>query len=86
VEIDTTIFRPATFIEMSLANLNRALLLGCVLVIVVLALFLMEWRSAVISITAIRSRYSRQRSCCTTAAAPSTRWCSPVWSLRSARL
>jgi CzcA family heavy metal efflux pump len=53
VEIDTTIFRPATFIEMSLANLNRALLLGCVLVIVVLALFLMEWRSAVISITAI---------------------------------
>ena len=38
---------------MSLANLNRALLLGCVLVIVVLALFLMEWRSALISITAI---------------------------------
>jgi len=53
VEIDTTIFRPATFIEMSLANLNRALLLGCVLVIVVLALFLMEWRSALISIVAI---------------------------------
>ncbi len=53
VELDTTIFRPATFIEMSLANLNRALLLGCALVIVVLALFLMEWRSALISITAI---------------------------------
>jgi len=53
VEIDTTIFRPATFIEMSLSNLNRALLLGCLLVIVVLALFLMEWRSAFISITAI---------------------------------
>ena len=53
VEIDTTIFRPATFIEMSLSNLNRALLLGCVLVIVVLALFLMDWRTAFISITAI---------------------------------
>jgi CzcA family heavy metal efflux pump len=53
VEIDTTIFRPATFIEMSLSNLNRALLLGCLLVIAVLALFLMEWRSAFISITAI---------------------------------
>lgn len=53
VEIDTTIFRPATFIEMSLSNLNRALLVGCLLVIVVLALFLMEWRSAFISITAI---------------------------------
>ena len=38
---------------MSLSNLNRALLLGCLLVIVVLALFLMEWRSAFISITAI---------------------------------
>jgi Cu/Ag efflux pump CusA len=47
------IFRPATFIEMSLSNLNRALLLGCLLVIIVLALFLMEWRSAFISITAI---------------------------------
>ena len=33
VEIDPTIFRPATFIERSLANLSHALLLGCVLVI-----------------------------------------------------
>lgn len=53
VELDTTIFRPATFIEMSLANLNRALVWGCVLVVIVLALFLMEWRTALISITAI---------------------------------
>ena len=36
VEIDSTIFRPATFIEMSLDNLSRALLIGCLLVIVVL--------------------------------------------------
>mgnify|MGYP002260567719 CR=1 FL=1 len=40
VELDSTIFRPATFIEMSLSNLNRALLIGCVLVVIVLALFL----------------------------------------------
>ena len=53
VDLDTTIFRPATFIEMSLANLNRALLWGCVFVIVVLVLFLMEWRAALISLTAI---------------------------------
>ena len=51
--MDSTIFRPATFIEMSLRNLNRALLIGCVLVVVVLALFLWDWRTAVISLTAI---------------------------------
>ena len=53
VEIDTTIFRPATFIEMSLQNLNRALLIGCVLVILVLIVFLYDWRTALISIIAI---------------------------------
>src|SRR4029453_11168836 len=53
VEVDSTIFRPATFIEMSLANLNRALLVGCVLVVFVLAMFLWDWRTAVISLTAI---------------------------------
>ncbi len=50
---DTTIFRPATFIEMSLHNLNKALLLGCVLVIIVLFFFLKDWRTALISVLAI---------------------------------
>jgi len=53
VNVDPTIFRPATFIEMSLTNLNRALLLGCVLVIVVLLVFLADWRTALISSVAI---------------------------------
>ena len=53
VDVDSTIFRPATFIEMSLNNLNRALLVGCVLVVFVLAMFLWDWRTAVISLTAI---------------------------------
>jgi len=53
LEIDPTIFRPATFIEMSLANLNRATLIGCVLVILVLAFFLNDWRTALISVLAI---------------------------------
>lgn len=53
VEIDTTIFRPATFIEQSIANLTEALWLGCGLVVAILVLFLFSWRSAVISITAI---------------------------------
>ncbi len=53
VSVDSTIFRPATFIEMSLSNLNHALLIGCLLVIIVLALFLWDWRTAIISLTAI---------------------------------
>jgi CzcA family heavy metal efflux pump len=53
IDVDPTIFRPATFIEMSLSNLNHALLVGCVLVVIVLAVFLWDWRTAVISLTAI---------------------------------
>jgi CzcA family heavy metal efflux pump len=53
VSIDATIFRPATFIEMSLSNLNRALLIGCVLVVLVLGFFLRDWRTSIISLTAI---------------------------------
>ncbi|MEO6212090.1 MAG: efflux RND transporter permease subunit [Vicinamibacterales bacterium] len=53
VEMDSTIFRPATFIEMSLANLNRALLIGCILVVIVLIVFLEDWRTALISAVAI---------------------------------
>jgi len=53
VEVDPTIFRPATFIEMSLDNLNRALLYGALMVVVVLVFFLYEWRTAVISLSAL---------------------------------
>jgi len=53
LELDTTIFRPATFIEMSLANLRKALIWGCILVAIILVLFLFEWRTALISLTAI---------------------------------
>jgi CzcA family heavy metal efflux pump len=53
MQFDSTIFRPATFIEMSLHNLNKALLIGCVLVIIVLFFFLNDWRTALISVLAI---------------------------------
>ena len=53
VKVDTTIFRPATFIERSIDNLNQALLIGCLLVAVVLFLFTRDWRQAVISLAAI---------------------------------
>ena len=53
VDIDPTIFRPAGFIERSLENLKEAMLIGCVLVIIILVTFLFDWRTAVISLTAI---------------------------------
>ena len=53
LDIDPTLFRPADFIELGINNLTRALLLGCLLVIVVLAAFLFEWRTALISVVAI---------------------------------
>ena len=45
--------RPATFIENAVANLVDSLLLGALLVAVVLFLFLFNWRTAFISLTAI---------------------------------
>ena len=53
IEMDSTIFRPADFIQVALDNLTRALLIGCILVMVVLAAFLFEWRTALISLVAI---------------------------------
>jgi CzcA family heavy metal efflux pump len=53
IEIDARIFRPATFIEMSMRNLTISLILGAVLVILILGAFLYEWRVALISVIAI---------------------------------
>ena len=53
IEIDTTIFRPATFVEDSIDNLSHALLLGCILVALVIIVFLYEWRTAIVCIAAI---------------------------------
>jgi CzcA family heavy metal efflux pump len=53
IEIDTTIFRPATFVEVALSNLVESLLIGGVLVVLVLLIFLWDWRIALISATII---------------------------------
>ena len=53
VEIDSTIFRPATFIEASMHNLTLALITGSLLVVLILGAFLFEWRVALISVIAI---------------------------------
>ena len=53
LNIDAHIFRPATFVELSLQHLSTSLILGCLLVMVILALFLYQWRVAVITCVAI---------------------------------
>ncbi len=49
VEIDPTIFRPATFVETAIDNLTESLVVGILLMVLVLGLFLFEWRTALIS-------------------------------------
>src|SRR3990172_379063 len=53
VDIDHEIFRPATFIELSINNLTMSLLIGSVLMMLMLCAFLYEWRVALISIVAM---------------------------------
>lgn len=53
VEMDATIFRPASFIERALGNLGHAMGIGCAFVIAVLFLFLWNVRTALISVLAI---------------------------------
>lgn len=53
VEIKSHIFRQANFIEASIDNLNQTLLEGAFFVMVVLFIFLMNWRTTVISLVAI---------------------------------
>jgi len=50
---DATLFRPATFLEMALANLGRTLVIAALLVALVLGIFLYGWRTALISLVAI---------------------------------
>ena len=53
ITVDTTIFRPATFVEISIDNLTRAMLLGFLLVMLIIGAFLFEWRVALISVLTI---------------------------------
>ncbi|MDQ1531932.1 MAG: hypothetical protein QOE37_2037, partial [Microbacteriaceae bacterium] len=53
VSFDTTIFQQANFIELAIHNLTQALVLGFILVVVILGLFLYEWRVALISLLTI---------------------------------
>lgn len=53
VKIDTQIFRQGDFIETSVNNVQRALIEGAILVIIILFVFLASFRTTVISVIAI---------------------------------
>lgn len=53
VKISTDIFRQSYFIENSIDNIKNALLEGCFFVVIVLLVFLMNWRTTVISLVAL---------------------------------
>ncbi len=53
INIDTNIFRQADFIESSINNVQKALIEGSFFVIIVLLVFLMNFRTTIISLVAI---------------------------------
>lgn len=53
IDFDATLFRPATFIEMAIANLTRTLLISALLIVLVLFAFRWSWRATLISFVAI---------------------------------
>src|SRR5215471_14697040 len=53
VVFDTKVFQQANFVKLAIANLTQAMVLGFLLVVVILALFLFEWRVALISLVTI---------------------------------
>jgi Cu/Ag efflux pump CusA len=53
VELDSSVYRGASFIELSFANLSAALLAGAVLLAIAFGAFLYDWRVALIGLVAI---------------------------------
>jgi CzcA family heavy metal efflux pump len=53
IDINTTLYRPASYIETGMNNLSRTLLIGAVLAIVALFLLIGSWRAALVSILVI---------------------------------
>jgi Cu/Ag efflux pump CusA len=53
LEFDTTVYRPASFIDRAIGNLGVALLIGAALVLLMLTAFLFQWRAVVVALLAI---------------------------------
>src|SRR5512142_679145 len=53
LDMNPNVYRPADFIEAALHNIGLSLLIGLLLVLLVLAAFLLDWRTVVIALIAI---------------------------------
>lgn len=53
IQVDTTVFREASFIDASIGNVSMALLIGFLLIAIVLGMMLFDWRAALISLITI---------------------------------
>jgi CzcA family heavy metal efflux pump len=53
IDFDATLFRPASYIEMAIANLTRTLLISALLIVLVLFAFRWSWRATLISFVAV---------------------------------
>ena len=53
IEVDPTVFRPATFIEASVGNVSIALLVAFLLMTLVFGVILFDWRAALIALVTI---------------------------------
>ncbi|MGZ9165658.1 MAG: efflux RND transporter permease subunit [Anaerolineales bacterium] len=53
INFDASLFRPATFLEMAIANLTRTLVISALLAVLILGVFFYGWRTALISLVAI---------------------------------
>lgn len=53
LRIDSTVYRPASFVESAMGNLGLTLLIGAALAILLIGLFLFSWRTAVVALVTI---------------------------------
>jgi Cu/Ag efflux pump CusA len=79
VKIDTTIFRPAGFVQLAIDHLTESIILGALLVLLVLGLFLYDWRSALISVITMPLSLVAAGLVLYVRGPPSTRWSLRAW-------
>jgi Cu/Ag efflux pump CusA len=53
IDFDATVFRPASFVETMLANLNQALVISAILLVLALGFLFYGWRTALISLISV---------------------------------
>jgi len=53
IDIDSTIFRPANYIELATGNLTTVFIIGGILLLLVLIVFYWDWRTTLVSLLAI---------------------------------